>query len=128
MQFVDKAFARRLEAAEEIPQLDCARMYQILHPEVGAAFEAICGGHMMFVGVDSPIGHACGLGFDGPVTAADLDGLEDFYRSRGAPAQVDLCPLTDPSLLELVKERRYGIHELNNVLYRMLDQKETTAD
>lgn len=128
MQFVDKALARRLEAAEEIPQVDCARMFQILHPEVGAAFEPICGGHMMFVGVDSPIGHACGLGFDGPVTATDLDRLEEFYRSRGAPAQVDLCPLTDPSLMELVKARGYGIHELNNVLYRSLDKNELAAE
>ena len=39
MQFVDKAFARRLESAEEIPQVDCVRMFQKLRPEVGAAFE-----------------------------------------------------------------------------------------
>jgi GNAT superfamily N-acetyltransferase len=128
MQFVDRAFARRLEAAEEVPQVDCARMFQILHPEIGAAFEPICGGHMMFVGVNSPIGHACGLGFDSPVTATDLDRLEEFYRSHGAPAQVDLCPLTDPSLLELVKSRGYGIHELNNVLYRPLDKNEPTGE
>jgi hypothetical protein len=28
MKFVDKALARRLESAEEMPQVDCARMYQ----------------------------------------------------------------------------------------------------
>jgi GNAT superfamily N-acetyltransferase len=121
MQFVNKAFARRLESAEEMPQVDCARMYQEMRPEIGAAFEPICGGHMIFAGLNSPIGHAAGMGFEGPVTAADLDRLEDFYRSHGAPAQVDLCPLTDPSLLELVKARGYGIYELNNVLYRCLD-------
>jgi ribosomal protein S18 acetylase RimI-like enzyme len=124
MHFVDKAFARRLESGEEMPQVDCARMFQQLRPEVGAAFEPICGGHMIFAGLNSPIGHACGLGFDAPVTSGDLDRLEDFYRSHGAPAQVDFCPLTDPSLLELVKERGYGIHELNNVLYRNLDKRE----
>ena len=122
MQFVDKALARRLESAEEMPQVDCARMYQKLRPEIGAALGRICGGHMIFAGLNSPIGHACGLGFDGPVTSAELDRLEAFYRSHGAPAQVDLCPLTDPSLLELVKERGYGIHELNNVLYRSLTE------
>ena len=124
MHFVDKAFARRLESGEEMPQVDCARMFQQLRPAVGAAFEPICGGHMIFAGLNSPIGHACGLGFDGPVTSADLDRLEDFYRSHGAPAQVDFCPLTDPSLLELLKERGYGIHELNNVLFRNLDMRE----
>lgn len=120
MQFVDKALARRLESAEEVPQVDCVRMYQELRPEIGAAFEPICGGHMMFAGLNSPIGHATGMGFDGPVKAEDLDRLEAFYRSHGAPAQLDLCPLTDPSLLELVKARGYGLAELNNVLFRRL--------
>jgi ribosomal protein S18 acetylase RimI-like enzyme len=127
MQFVDKALARRLESAEEMPQVDCARMFQQLRPEVDAAFEPICGGHMIFAGLNSPIAHAAGLGFDGPVTADDLDRLEAFYRSHSAPAQLDLCPLTDPSLLELVSARRYTIAELNNVLYRVLDFTEPVA-
>jgi ribosomal protein S18 acetylase RimI-like enzyme len=124
MQFVDKALARRLESAEEMPQVDCARMLQQLRPEIGAAFEPFCGGHMVFAGLNSPIGHAAGLGFDRPVTASDLDRLEAFYRSHSAPAQLDLCPLTDPSVLELVSARRYGLLELNNVLYRPLSMAE----
>lgn len=71
-------------------------------PKLGAAFEPICGGQMIFAGLNSPIGHAAGLGFDGTVSEADLDRLEMFYRSHGAPAQLDLCPLTDPTLLELL--------------------------
>lgn len=124
MQFVDKALARRLESAEEMPQVDCARMLQQLRPEIGAAFEPFCGGHMIFAGLNSPIGHAAGLGFDAPMTSADLDRLEAFYRSHNAPAQLDLCPLTDPSVLELVTARRYAITELNNVLFRRLDAVE----
>ena len=45
MQFVDKAFARRLESAEEMPQVLYARVFQKTRPEVGAAEEACCGGH-----------------------------------------------------------------------------------
>ena len=120
MQFVDKAPARRLESAEEMPQVDCARILQKLRPEIGAAFEPFCSGHMIFAGLNSPVGHAAGFGFDGPVTAADLDRLEAFYRAHSAPAQLDLCPLTDASVLELVTARRYSIAELNNVLYRPL--------
>lgn len=120
MEFVDKAFARRLEAAEEIPQVYYAALYQKLRPELNAAAEPICGGHMVFAGVGSLIGRAVGLGFEGPVLAADLDLVEAFYRSRGAPAQVDVCPLTDSGLMEMVKERGYGLLELNNVLYRRL--------
>lgn len=127
MQFVDKALARRLESAEEMPQVDCARMLQQLRPEMGAAFEPFCGGHIIFAGLNSPIGHAAGLGFDGPLSSADLDRLESFYRSHNAPAQLDLCPLTDPSVLELVTARRYAIAELNNVLFRALDSVEPVS-
>ena len=117
MQFVDKALARRFESAEEMPQVEYARYYARKRPEIGAAVEEISGGHMIFAGLNSPIGRAVGLGFNGPVTAADLDHLEEFYRAHGAPAQLDYCPLSDPSLLELTKERNYGIAELNNVRY-----------
>jgi ribosomal protein S18 acetylase RimI-like enzyme len=126
MEFVDQAFARRLEAAEEIPQVYYARLYQKLRLGINAAAEPICGGHMIFAGVGSLIGRAVGLGFDGPVSAADLDRLEEFYRSRGAPAQVDVCPLSDGKLMEMVKERGYGLFELNNVLYRRLEGDEDT--
>jgi ribosomal protein S18 acetylase RimI-like enzyme len=117
MQFVDKALARRFESAEEMPQVEYARYYARKRPEIGASVDEICGGHMIFAGLNSPIGRAVGLGFDGPVSAADLDRLEAFYRSHQAPAQLDFCPLSDPSLLELVKQRDYGIVELNNVRY-----------
>lgn len=131
MQFVDKALARRLESAEEMPQVEYARYYARKRPEIGAAVEEICGGHMIFAGLNSPIGRAVGLGFNGPVTADDLDRLEAFYRSHQAPAQLDFCPLSDPSLLELVKERNYGIVELNNVRYLRLceaaDSQETKS-
>jgi ribosomal protein S18 acetylase RimI-like enzyme len=128
MQFVDKALARRFESAEEMPQVEYARYYAQKRPEIGAAVEAISGGHMIFAGLNSPIGRAVGMGFNGPVTAADLDRLEAFYRSHGAPAQLDLCPLSDASLLELVKERDYGIVELNNVRYlRIVDLADTTS-
>jgi GNAT superfamily N-acetyltransferase len=124
MQFVDRALARRLESAEEMPQVYHAQWCQKNQPEVGAAVEAIAGGHMIFAGLGSPIGRAVGMGFSAPVTAAEMDQLEYFYHSRKAPAQVDYCPLTDPSLLELAKQRGYGMAELNNVLARKLDPAE----
>lgn len=124
MQFVDKAFARRLESVEEMPQVFYARAFQKTRPEVGAAEEEICGGHMVFAGLGSPIGRATGVGLDRSLTADDLDRIEQFYRERKAPSQVDLCPLHGPEIFELVKDRGYSIAELNNVLYRQLDSAE----
>jgi len=121
MEFVDKALARRFEAAEEMPQVMYARLYQVQRPEIGAAEEDICGGHMIFAGLGSPMGRATGMGFSGTVSGGDLDRVEQFYRSHQAPAQVDVCPLTDPGLLELLKQRKYWFTEFNNVLYRRLE-------
>jgi GNAT superfamily N-acetyltransferase len=121
MQFVDKAFARRLESCEEMPQVLYAQAFQKTRPEVGAAWEQFCGGHMSFCGLGSPIGRAVAMGLDREFTTADLDHIEGFYRSHNAPAQVDLTPLHDPAAFEMFKERGYAITELNNVLYRKLD-------
>ena len=124
MQFVDRAFARRLEACEEMPQVYYAREFQKSRPQVGAAEAEICGGHMVFAGLDSPIGRATGAGLDRPLTADDLNRIEEFYRRHTAPSQVDLTPMHEPAVFEMVKKRRYAIAELNNVLYRKLDPEE----
>jgi GNAT superfamily N-acetyltransferase len=125
MQFVDRALARRFESAEEMPQVHHAYADQKMRPHIGSAVEPIAGGRMIFAGLGSPIGRAVGMGFDAPVTEADFDQLENFYYSRKAPAQLDYCPLTDISLLEIARKRGYGIAELNNVLARKLDPTKT---
>jgi GNAT superfamily N-acetyltransferase len=128
MQFVNKAFARRLESCEEMPQIYYARAFQKTHPELGAAEAEICGGHMSFCGLGSPVGRAVGLGLDSPFRESDLDEIEAFYRSHKAPAQVDLCPMHDPSVFEMCKGRGYAIAELNNVLYRKLEMDERVPE
>jgi GNAT superfamily N-acetyltransferase len=125
MQFVDRALARRFESAEEMPQVHHAYAAQKLQPEIGAAVAPIAGGHMIFAGLGAPIGRAVGMGFAAAVTEADFDQLEDFYYSRRAPVQLDYCPLTDISLLEIARKRRYTIAELNQVLVRKLGASET---
>jgi hypothetical protein len=78
MQFVDKPFARRLEACEEMPQVLYARVFQQTRPEIGAAEQEICGGHMVFAGLGSPIGRATGVGLNQPLTSHHLDQIEQF--------------------------------------------------
>lgn len=124
MEFVDKTLARRLESCEEMPQVFYARAFQKSRPELGAAEEEICGGHMVFAGLGSPIGRATGVGLDRPIMAEDLDRIEEFYKLHNAPAQVDLTPMHGPEVFELFKGRGYCIAELNNVLYRKLNADE----
>ena len=122
MEFVDKALARRLESCEEMPQVYYARVFQKSRPEIGASEEEICGGHMIFAGLGSPIGRATGCGLDRPLTKDDVDRVEDFYRKYKAPSQVDLTPLHPPDVFEMFKERGYAIAELNNVLLKRVPQ------
>src|SRR3954463_8295757 len=116
MQFVDKAMARRLESCEEMPPVLYARVFQKMRPDIAAAEEKICGGHMVFAGLGSPIGRATGTGLDRPLNANDLDVIEQFYREHKAPSQVDLTPLHEPEVFQMFKDRGYAIAELNNVL------------
>lgn len=124
MKYVDTNLARRMEAAEDVPQVEIARVLQRTHPEVGADILEIAGGHAVFAGLNSPVGRAIGLGFDGPVSAAQLDEVEAFYRQHHAPSQVDITPVTHGSLLELLKTRGYVLAELNNVMARRLEPGE----
>jgi hypothetical protein len=103
MQFVDNALARRLESCEEMPQVMYARIFKKTRPEVGAAEEEICAGHMIFAGLGSPIGRVTGAGFDRALTKEDVERIESFYRERKAPSQVDLTPLHRPEVFEMFK-------------------------
>jgi GNAT superfamily N-acetyltransferase len=112
--FADAALARRLEAAEAVN----ARLCTASPP--GAAFLDIAGGCAIFVGVDSPLTQAVGLGLSGPVSETEVDTLEAFFRRRGAKISIDFCPLADPSLLEILSRRGYRPTEFNNVLVKCL--------
>ncbi|MGA3039266.1 MAG: hypothetical protein ABSF54_00595 [Bryobacteraceae bacterium] len=112
--------ARRLEAAEALNGVECADAHQKLNPELGATVLEVGGGFAIFVGPDSPLTHALGMGMHGEVRADELDRLENFYRARGATASVEICPLASASLVELLGNRGYGVTEFNNVLVRAL--------
>jgi ribosomal protein S18 acetylase RimI-like enzyme len=90
--------------------------------------EEICGGHVMFAGLGSPVGHAAGLGFERALSAEDLDRVEAFYRRHEAPSQVDLTPLHEPAVFEMFKDRGYTVTELNNVLWRPLQELEAMPE
>jgi hypothetical protein len=113
MIFADVGLARRVEAGEAANARTSA---------TGPDTEAldVAGGCAVFVGADSPMTHAVGLGLDGPVQRAEVDRLEEFFRSRGARISIDLCPLADPGLIEELAFRGYTPAEFNNVMVKPL--------
>ncbi len=127
MRFVDLTFAKRLEMASAVAGQDCAEAVQKYSPGVPAAAEEIAGGIATFTGVDSPVTQAFGFGLDGPVAATELERLENFFFSRGAPVTLELCPFIDRSLVELLGKRPYRLEEFSNVLVREIRAGEVFA-
>src|SRR5689334_9257170 len=113
MIFADIALARRVEAAEAANARGCA-----VYP--GGAVLDIAGGSAIFVGADSPLTHAIGIGLNGPVSGAEIDRIEEFFRCRGAKVSIDLCPLAEPGLVDELSRRGYRPSEFNNVLVKRL--------
>jgi GNAT superfamily N-acetyltransferase len=118
MVFADIALARRVEAAEASIAHGCAR--------AGAATLEVAGGCAVFAGAGSPLTQAVGLGLNGSVSQADLDSLVDFFRSRGAPLRIDVCPLADAGFLEALAARGCRVTEFNNALVMPLAGYEVT--
>lgn len=117
MMFSDAALARRLELNKATAALEYARAQEKQRPGTTAVLP-IAGGTAVFVGPTSPITRAMALGMQEPLTPADLDTVEAFFQSRGANPRLELCPLADRSLLELVGERGYRIDHVRNLLIR----------
>ncbi len=122
MPFVDLALARRLEMAQAWRGVRYARAHQELHPELPVRAEPLAGGYLIYTGDGMPLNRAIGLGVHGPVTPADLDLVEQFYRCRNLPSRVDVCPLADETLLELLARRGYRLEKFYSVLLYPLSE------
>jgi len=112
--FSDLGLARRIEAAEAANAGGCTA----IHPE--AARLEIAGGCAVFVGAESPLSHAVGIGLNGPVSEAEIGTLETFFHTRGSKTSIDLCPLADAGILAILGDRGYRVTEFNNVLVKRL--------
>ena len=121
--FVDLAFARRLEMAEMILP-DCVEALSRRDSKHGIAAEAIAGGIAFFGGVTYPANQIVGMGLYGEVTEDHLDRVERFFHSRGVPSTIVVSPLADASLLAALAPRGYRIHEFNSVLIRRINPEE----
>ena len=80
MLFADHALARRLEGADAQGNAAFAPIYVRLYPDVGATAEPMAAVYAMLAGVAPPLTQSDGLGMHGPVTTAELEHLEEFYR------------------------------------------------
>lgn len=116
--FADIDLARRLENTEAHGNVQFVEARKRAFPDRGATWIEVAGTHAMFDGVGSPLTQTFGLGIFQPVTATDMETLEEFFQSRGAEVFHEVSPLADPTVFTLINERGYRPVEFSNVLYR----------
>jgi GNAT superfamily N-acetyltransferase len=125
--FVGLALARRLEMAHAWRGVKYARAQLVWRPETHSTAQAVAGGFAVYAGDGSPLNRAVGLGLHGPVAQDDLDQVQEFYVSRQVAPRLDLCPLADPSLLDLLNHNGYRLEHFFNVLARPLSDEDVSA-
>jgi GNAT superfamily N-acetyltransferase len=113
--FCDTALAERIERAEA--QL-IARASEAARRRAGTAGFVIpvAGGVACFAEEGSPFNKVAGLGFGGVPGAAALDEVERAFAARGAPVQIELAHLADPTIGALLTGRGYRLVSFENVL------------
>lgn len=116
----DAALGRRLERAEGLSNVAFVEARARLFPDSMATRMSAAGAWAMFDGAASPLTQTFGLGMFDPVTADDMERVEDFFKSRGAPVCHEVSPLGDPALLGVLTGRGYQPIELTSVLHQPL--------
>ena len=122
--FCDLALARRLERAEGSANVRFVEARARLEPDLGACWMEVAGAYAMFDGPRSPCTQTFGLGLFQMPTAAEMEGIETFFRERGAPVFHEVSPLADAALTGVLNERGYRPLELTNVLYLPLRSRQ----
>ena len=116
--FADIELARRLERTEARGSANFIEARAEAFPEAGAQWIEVAGTYALMDGPGSPLSQTFGLGVFQPVSAQELDQIEGFFQSHGAPVFHEVCPLADMSVFTLIRERGYQPVEFSNVLYR----------
>jgi GNAT superfamily N-acetyltransferase len=120
MLFADVSLAARIENAECGLLRDSAAAVARRRGDDGVLVQPIAGGVAVYTGEGSPLNKVAGLGFAGPVDAAELAAVERAYAAAGVPVQVELSCLAEASIGTLLTGRGYRLVGFENVLGRRL--------
>jgi ribosomal protein S18 acetylase RimI-like enzyme len=118
--FWDSALAERIERVEARLVATVGEAARGRGTDPAGFMIPVAGGVASFAEEGSPFNKVAGLGFGGVPSAAALDEIERAFAACGAPVQVELAHLVDPSIGVLLTERGYRLVSFENVLGRDL--------
>ncbi len=124
MLVADLDFSNRLERAEGHACREFAEARRRLKPDDGVDWTEIGSVCAVFDGPESPITQAFGLGVFEPVSADILGKIEEFFFSRGAPADLEVSPFAGVEGIGLLCARGYLPLEISSVTWQPLDARE----
>lgn len=116
MLHADLSLARRVETAEASLTLACVDAARRAESLPNAVALRVAGGCAVFIAHDSVVNKVIGVGLNEPVTDSDLDAIETLFRRKGAPVQLELCPLADQSLPARLSQRGYVLRGFETAL------------
>lgn len=111
---VDRALARKLEAAHGWCISQYAASLASLRPQIGATTLQVGDGVAIFAG-PSAFSFAVGLGMSAPVAESTIEQVEAFFSERQVAVRVDVTPFSDLSLTAILNRRGYRISEITSV-------------
>lgn len=111
---------RRIEAFSVADAPEFAQAAGRVAPAQDIVCEPVADGVVLLNGPNSYANHALGLGLHGAVGAGHIDRVEELSRGAGVPPKFEVCPLADPTLLELLAARCYRVVAFRTVLVREL--------
>ncbi len=127
MLFSDLTLSRRLETAEGHACREFALVRRRFFPESGSEAVRVAGADVVFDGPTSPVTQTFGLGMFEDPSPQDLDEVEQFFSTRGAPVQHEVSPFAGVATLQLLCARGYHPIEASNVLYQSIEFPFETA-
>lgn len=120
MPYIDRLVAARLELANAWRGVCYASAVAHLWSARGAEILAVAGAYAVFGGAAAPVNHVMGLGALEPVAPEDWARIAHYYRRHGVPAQVNVCPLGDPSVMAGLAREGYVPSRFYALLARSL--------
>lgn len=125
--FASVAMAKRIEKAES-RLLRAGAEAIARRPGVDVYLRDLAGGVASHTIEGSPLNKVTGVGFDEPLAEEQLGELERDLFGRGAPVQIELSTLADPSIAPWLTGRGYRLVGFENVLGRSLTGLQQTSE
>jgi len=121
--FSDKTLAQRIERVDGLSNAAFVETRAKLFPESKAGWRGIGGAFAMFDSPQSPLTQVFALGLFQDVSTDLMEEIEDFFRRHNASVFIEVCPLADVSVSNLLHERGYQPVEQSNVLVKLIDEE-----